>query len=98
MNTYRSVAFLLAIAASTPALAQPSDHRRGDHPAVIVKRLYDQQGYDYTSKFYPHPAWLYLHAEAPRPMMEHPAVIVFRRYQRETQERLATLRPQQTTD
>jgi hypothetical protein len=80
MNTIRSTAVLVAIAVSTPGLAQPHDHRLGDHPAVIVKRLYEQQGYDYTSKFYPHPAWLYLRAEAPRPMMEHPAVIVFRRY------------------
>jgi hypothetical protein len=48
---------------------------------VIVQRLHAQQGYDYASKFYPHPAWLYLQAEAPRPMMEHPAVIVSRRHQ-----------------
>ncbi len=38
-----------------------------------------KQGYDYASKFYPHPAWLYLYAEAPRPMMDHPAVIVAKR-------------------
>ncbi len=36
-------------------------------------------GYDYASKFYPHPAWLYLSAEAPRTMNEHPAVVVARR-------------------
>lgn len=36
------------------------------------------QGYDYASKFYPHPAWLYLRAEAPREMGEHPAVIIAR--------------------
>lgn len=35
--------------------------------------------YDYASKFYPHPAWLYLSAEAPREMGQHPAVIVARR-------------------
>ncbi len=35
--------------------------------------------YDYASKFYPHPAWLYLLAEAPRTMNEHPAVVVARR-------------------
>lgn len=34
----------------------------GDHPAVIVKRLEAGKGYDYLSKFYPHPAWLYLRA------------------------------------
>lgn len=36
-------------------------------------------GYDYASKFYPHPAWLYLSAEAPHTMNEHPAVVVARR-------------------
>lgn len=36
-------------------------------------------GYDYASKFYPHPAWLYLKAEAPREMGQHPAVLVVRR-------------------
>lgn len=36
-------------------------------------------GYDYASKFYPHPAWLYLKAEAPREMGQHPAVLVARR-------------------
>jgi len=70
---------LLACTLSAPALAQQADHRLGEHPAVIVKRMYGQQGYDYASKFYPHPAWLYLDAEAPRPMMDHPAVIVARR-------------------
>jgi hypothetical protein len=27
---------------------------------VVVQRLQARQGYDYASKFYPHPAWLYL--------------------------------------
>lgn len=36
-------------------------------------------GYDYASKFYPHPAWLYLSAEAPHEMGQHPAVLVARR-------------------
>src|SRR5882672_7849786 len=70
---------LLACTLSAPTLAQQPDHRLGEHPAVIVKRMYGQQGYDYASKFYPHPAWLYLDAEAPPPMMDHPAVIVARR-------------------
>jgi hypothetical protein len=51
----------------------------GDHPAVVVQRLQAQQTYDYASKFYPHPAWLYLYSEAPRSMMHHPAVIVAKR-------------------
>lgn len=35
--------------------------------------------YDYASKFYPHPAWLYLSSEAPHEMGQHPAVLVARR-------------------
>ncbi|HUL65313.1 MAG TPA: hypothetical protein VLW55_11920 [Burkholderiaceae bacterium] len=40
-------------------------HKLGDHPAVVVKRLEKTAGYDYASKFYPHPAWLHLYAEQP---------------------------------
>lgn len=92
MTTLRTTAALLAVALSAPAWAQQTDHRPGDHPAVVVQRLHAQQGYDYASKFYPHPAWLYLEAEAPRPMMDHPAVIVFKRHQQETL--AAAARPQ----
>lgn len=71
-----AVIFLsLTFLAGSPVVADPL----GEHPAVIVQRLHAKQGYDYASKFYPHPAWLWLHAEAPRPMMEHPAVIVAKR-------------------
>ena len=81
MNTLTRKSFgLLAVALCAPAWAQQSDRRPGDHPAVVVQRLQAQQGYDYASKFYPHPAWLYLQAEAPHPMTEHPAVIVFKRH------------------
>ena len=83
MTTLSTTAILLAVALSAPAWAQQTDRRPGDHPAVIVQRLHAQQGYDYASKFYPHPAWLYLQAEAPHPMMEHPAVIVFKRHQQD---------------
>jgi hypothetical protein len=41
-------------------------HRLGDHPAIVVQRLYKAAGYDYASKFYPHPAGLRLYAEPPR--------------------------------
>ena len=57
------------------------------HPAMAAHCVPTQQGYDYASKFYPHPAWLYLSTEAPRPMSPHPAVIVFQRAQE--QRRLA---------
>jgi hypothetical protein len=83
MTAHCTTATLLAVALAAPAWAQQADRRPGDHPAVIVQRLHAQQGYDYASKFYPHPAWLYLQAEAPHLMMEHPAVIVFKRYQQE---------------
>ena len=58
-----------------PAFAE----RLGDHPAIVVQRLYAQQGYDYESKFYPHPAWLYLVTEPTHTMGDHPAVIVAKR-------------------
>ena len=84
MNTLTRKSFgLLSLALFAPAWAQQTDRRPGDHPALIVQRLHAQQGYDYASKFYPHPAWLHLRAESPHPMMEHPAVIVFKRHQRE---------------
>ena len=58
-------------------------HKLGDHPAIVVRRLQKTAGYDYASKFYPHPAMLYLYAEAPRPRMDHPAAIIAKRLQRE---------------
>ena len=62
MNAILCPAALLTILFAAPAIAQQSApaQRNGEHPAVIVKRNYDKQGYDYASKFYPHPAWLYL--------------------------------------
>jgi hypothetical protein len=87
MNPKYYLAALLPVFVCVPAAAQEACHRPGEHPAVIVKRMYERQGYDYLSKFYPHPAWLYLQSEAPRPMMDHPAVIVARREQREALER-----------
>lgn len=66
MNTLRSNAGLLALALTAPGFGQSAVlHRLGDHPAVIVKRMEATAGYDYASKFYPHPAWLYLLSEAP---------------------------------
>lgn len=46
-----------------PVNDQP--HTLGPHPAIVVQRLQSGAGYDYTSKFYPHPAWLYLRAAPP---------------------------------
>ena len=61
MTKTSTAAALIALALSAPVLAQQQTERRmGDHPAVVVQRLHKQQGYDYASKFYPHPAWLYL--------------------------------------
>ena len=55
----------LQLLAPTARADEPSAHRLGDHPAVVVQRLLKSAGYDYASKFYPHPAGLYLYAEAP---------------------------------
>ena len=65
------------VLASLPAAAD----KLGEHPAIVAQRVIAAQGYDYASKFYPHPAKLYLSTEAPRPMMDHPAVTVAKREQ-----------------
>jgi hypothetical protein len=70
---------LTALCLSVSPFSGAYAEKLGDHPAVIVQRLHAKEGYDYASKFYPHPAWLYLYAEAPRPMVDHPAVIVAKR-------------------
>jgi hypothetical protein len=85
------IAALLQLMSMLSANAQPGNgpeplpatgtHRAGDHPTVVVQRLNAQRGYDYLNTFYPHPAWLYLLPEAPRPMADHPAVVVFQREQ-----------------
>ncbi len=67
----------------------PQVQRVGEHPALAARRVIAAQGYDYTTKFYPHPAWMYLSAEAPHRMAEHPAVLV---HQRAEQERKQALR------
>ena len=76
---------VLAFGLCAQAFAQDAEHRLGDHPAVIVKRMQMNQGYDYLAQFYPHPAWLYLESEAPHPMMDHPAVIVARQHREQGQ-------------
>lgn len=91
---------LLGFAAASAAevtRAEDGDRRLGEHPAVIIQRLHARQGFDYEGSFYPHPAWLFLSSEAPRPMMDHPAVIVFRRNQDEAA-RLAMSAPQALRD
>lgn len=65
MNKIFALAAFLTIAFSAPAIAQQPIHQLGEHPAVLAKRAYEKQGYDYASKFYPHPAWLYLQSTAP---------------------------------
>lgn len=58
------VSALAGVALATPP--EPAAHKLGDHPAVVVQRLQRQAGYDYASKFYPHPAGLRLHAAQPQ--------------------------------
>jgi hypothetical protein len=51
---------------SVAAPPEPGAHKLGDHPAVVVQRLQRQAGYDYASKFYPHPAGLRLYTAQPQ--------------------------------
>ena len=71
--------------------AMPEIHRVGEHLALAARRVIAAQGYDYSTKFYPHPAWMYLSAEAPHPMADHPAVIVYQRAKQEHQQALTNL-------
>ena len=64
-STIATIGAALLLASSARADDDPP-HRLGDHPAVVVQRLYKAAGYDYASKFYPHPAGLRLYAEPPR--------------------------------
>jgi len=58
---------VLVLMAASPARADGDHpHKLGDHPAVVVQRLNKTAGYDYASKFYPHPAWMYLQATQPK--------------------------------
>ena len=65
MSTMATVGAALLLAPSARA-DDDSSHELGDHPAVVVQRLYKAAGYDYASKFYPHPAGLRWYAEPPR--------------------------------
>jgi hypothetical protein len=47
------------------AFAADTEHRLGEHPAVIVKRMYEKQGYDYAAKYYRHPAGYDFYLTAP---------------------------------
>jgi hypothetical protein len=69
ISTSSMTAALLVLACATPASADDAQpHRMGDHPAVVVQRLYRSAGYDYASKFYPHPAGLRLYGAPPSDM------------------------------
>lgn len=66
-----TAAALLAFAVASVAGSDDAPPRQlGHHPAVIVQRLHKAAGYDYASKFYPHPAWLHLYAEPPSDLRE----------------------------
>jgi len=64
-STIATIGATLLLASSARA-DDDIPHRLGDHPAVVVQRLWKAAGYDYASKFYPHPAGLRLYAEPPR--------------------------------
>src|SRR5215475_6069294 len=75
----RTLAIVAAIGVTGVVSAEEGSQggaRNGEHPAVIQARLAAKAGYDYASKFYPHPARLELLAEAPREHSQHPAVLV----------------------
>ena len=89
-----TIALIAAAPIATPdAVAEPTrteaNTARADHPAIAARRVIAAQGYDYASKFYPHPAGFYLSAEAPREMSQHPAVVVFRRAEQQRRDVLA---------
>ena len=65
VQTLATVGVALLLAPSARA-CDDSPPGLGDHPAVVVQRLYKAAGYDYASKFYPHPAGLRWYAEPPR--------------------------------
>jgi hypothetical protein len=72
--------FAAPVVAGCPANLETCAGKPGDHPAIVARRVIAAQGYDYASKFYPHPAWLYLSAT---PMPDDPAVVVLRRAEQE---------------
>src|SRR5689334_11185551 len=61
-----TLVLLVPLLGADVALADDGQPRRlGDHPAVVVQRIQRTAGYDYLSKFYPHPAGLHLLLRAP---------------------------------
>ena len=60
-----STAVLISVVAPGARSGEEPPRRLGDHPAIVVQRLAKSAGYDYASKFYPHPAWLRLYAAPP---------------------------------
>ncbi|GAB3778381.1 hypothetical protein GCM10028796_58710 [Ramlibacter monticola] len=63
----------IAFIALTLVAAAPLAHAagNGEHPAIVARRVIAAQGYDYASKFYPHPAGMKLVADASRTKTEH---------------------------
>ena len=64
MRSIASISSLIVSALLSPVQATAGE--LGEHPAVIAARVYAAEGDDHASKFYPHPAWLYLSPKAPR--------------------------------
>jgi hypothetical protein len=78
MSHLSSLTAAALILSGVNAVAQQTEHPLGQHPAVIVAAR-GAPAYDYTTKFYRHPAGLALAAEAPHENADHPAVQVARR-------------------
>lgn len=70
-QAHRQTLMLLMTLAAPTAFGQvqsvdtPATVRLGDHPAVVIQRLQRSAGYDHPSKFYLHPAHLYLLSASP---------------------------------
>jgi hypothetical protein len=92
MRAFLITIALIAVVPTGFAQSTGSDARTGEHPSIAARRVIAQQGYDYASKFYPHPAWLHLSAQPPRPMSDHPAVLVFRQAQEQQRASLESAR------
>lgn len=77
----KAVFALMSVLVAALPLSSRADepaHPMSQHPAVLVKRQQAHATYDYTARFYPHPAWMYLETDR-HEMGEHPAVIVARK-------------------
>ena len=63
----RIVFIAMTLLAAAPLAAQAE--AKGEHPAIVARRVIAAQGYDYASVYYPHPAGLRFVAASERPAL-----------------------------